>query len=229
MAKNWIKATSTLQKSCHPYQVAVTLMKLPSGESGKFDINLSNLKATSGYVKGNFSHFQGSSRAFCQRPSSTTQPQGLQWSLSVPEKEMYILSWALNDHSLGWNVISFYNSFKGGWKKEKEPNAATLESFYCNRPYHAFCCTIQRTFNLSWLAHSLQGFAADNGSFHFDHGKNSVKPTARHCFYSGHFWQILKSQWLHDMREKTGVTVGESSYISYKFCLPRIPPALKCV
>lgn len=97
-------------------------------------------------------------------------------------------------------------------KKEKEPNAATLESFYCNQPYNAFCCTIQRTFNLSWLTHSLQGFAADNGSFHFDRGENSVKPTARHCFYSGYIREILKNQWLHDTREKIGATAGESSY-----------------
>lgn len=54
------------QRLCHPYQIAVTLMKLPSGETGKFGINLSNLKATPGYVQGNFSHFQGSSTAFCQ-------------------------------------------------------------------------------------------------------------------------------------------------------------------
>lgn len=150
-----------------------------------------------------FSHFQGSSTAFCWRPSFTSQPQGLQWPLSVPEKGMYILPWALNNHSLCWNVISFYNSLKGR-KKEKEPSSATLESFYCNQPYNAFCCTIQRTFNLSWLAHSLQGFAAENGSFHFDRGENSVKPTARHCFYSGFIWEILKNQWLHDTRGKKG-------------------------
>lgn len=104
-------------------------MNLPSGETRKFDIKLSNLKATSGYLKGNFSHFEGSSTAFCQRPSSTTQPQGLQWSLSVPENRMYILSWALNDHSLCWNVISFCNSLKGGWKRRRNPMLPLWKAF----------------------------------------------------------------------------------------------------
>lgn len=108
-----------------------------------------------------------------------------------------------------------------GKKKKKGPNAVTLESFYCNQTYNVFRYTIQRRFNLSCLAHSLQGFTAYKGSFHFDCGKNSVKP---HC-------EALLLVWIHlgsseesmtswNVWKKAGLLL--KSDISYTFCFPWI-------
>jgi len=56
------------------------------------------------------------------------------------------------------------------------------------------------------------------GAFALTVAKIVPSPTARHRFYSGFIWEILKNKRLHEMWEKNRIPFEEEAYISCTFC-----------
>lgn len=170
-------------------------MKLPSGETGKFDRNMTNLNTISRSFKDKFSRLLSSRIAFCERFGSAALSQGPTRYAPYP--------WKMNARliqlpSAGWPLTTVSRRGRVG-KRRRNPvpplwKAFTVISVKMLFVIHHKECLISPRWHIPSGVLPLT-----MGAFALTEAKIAADPTARHRFYSRFSWEVLKSQSLHEM------------------------------